>query len=292
MLHAKRGLAGLLSGILTLGVLVGNTILSAFSEASISAVSPSVITEVVSLPVLRYQKISQTPMGADAVTPTQLAEDLAYLQKKGYQTVSAQQVKEFFTMAKPLPSKAVLLTFDGGFRSVYEEAFTLLQEYEACAVVSVVGKYTDLSSYHDSGVFDDARLSWIQLNDMVTAGVIEAATQSYEISEIEQGLIQKPNQTLQQYREMIQQDLHAVNEGIKQATGMETELFACAMQSLTDPFMQTLGDLGFRMIFTNQQSINLLSRSAYRQNQPVVLNRFCRPGDIATAQWFADIGIK
>jgi biofilm PGA synthesis lipoprotein PgaB len=41
----------------------------------------------------------------------------------------------------PLPEKAVLITFDDGYHSVYANAFPILKLFNAPAVIAVVGDF-------------------------------------------------------------------------------------------------------------------------------------------------------
>ena len=49
----------------------------------------------------------------------------------------------------PLPEKPIVITFDDGYYNNYLNVFPLLQEYQAKAVISIIGKETDRYSQLD-----------------------------------------------------------------------------------------------------------------------------------------------
>jgi peptidoglycan/xylan/chitin deacetylase (PgdA/CDA1 family) len=54
---------------------------------------------------------------------------MQYLRDNGFTPISARQLSDFWFQGKPLPPKPVLLTFDDGFRSVYEYAFPVVKRF-------------------------------------------------------------------------------------------------------------------------------------------------------------------
>lgn len=54
---------------------------------------------------------------------------MQYLRDNGFTPISAKQLTDHWFLGKPLPSKPVLITFDDGFRTVYEYAFPVIQQF-------------------------------------------------------------------------------------------------------------------------------------------------------------------
>ncbi|WP_252385833.1 polysaccharide deacetylase family protein, partial [Escherichia coli] len=52
------------------------------------------------------------------------------LRENGYQPVSIAQIREAHRGGKPLPEKAVVLTFDDGYQSFYTRVFPILQAFQ------------------------------------------------------------------------------------------------------------------------------------------------------------------
>ncbi|MDT8902372.1 polysaccharide deacetylase family protein [Anaeroselena agilis] len=79
-----------------------------------------------SFPVLVYHRVGAGD-GALSVPASRFASDLRYLNENGYQTLGMDRLKEHATGGRPLPDKAVFLTFDDGYLDNYSNAFPLLQ---------------------------------------------------------------------------------------------------------------------------------------------------------------------
>lgn len=80
------------------------------------------------VPVLMYHEIG-TPSGPWKelyVEPAVFAQQLDYLAQEGYTTISLENLYDHWYKEKPLPEKPIILTFDDGYKSMYEKVFPLL----------------------------------------------------------------------------------------------------------------------------------------------------------------------
>lgn len=78
-----------------------------------------------------------------SVKTSALNDQIAWLYDNGYQAVSVQQILEAHHGGKPLPNKAVLLSFDDGYRSFYTRVYPLLKAYNWPALWAPVGAWLD-----------------------------------------------------------------------------------------------------------------------------------------------------
>jgi biofilm PGA synthesis lipoprotein PgaB len=122
----------------------------------------------------------------DAVDVEQLAQQFAWLRGHGYVAVSVSDIVAARSGGKPLPAKAVLLTFDDGYRSVYTHVFPLLKLYRFPAVVAVVGSWMDAApdqmiDYGDTRRPRSDFVAWSELKEMADSGLVEVASHSYDL---------------------------------------------------------------------------------------------------------------
>ena len=77
------------------------------------------------LTVLYYHEVVEKSHGNSyqKIEKEKFAQQMAYLQEQGYKTLY------FSDLEKPLPKKAVIVSFDDGFRSVYENAAPIMEKY-------------------------------------------------------------------------------------------------------------------------------------------------------------------
>ncbi|MFZ9653086.1 MAG: poly-beta-1,6-N-acetyl-D-glucosamine N-deacetylase PgaB [Steroidobacteraceae bacterium] len=118
-----------------------------------------------------------------AVTPTMFVRQIDWLRNNGFHFVSVDDVLADRAGLKRLPDKAVLLTFDDGYRSVYDHAWPILKMFKIPAVVAVVGKWEESVGTVD---FDghthprDYFMTWDHLREMTSSGLVEVASHSFD----------------------------------------------------------------------------------------------------------------
>ena len=72
-----------------------------------------------------------------------LVAQFAWLRGNGYTPVSLDEIVLARKGGKPLPAKAVLLSFDDAYLSFYTRVYPLLREFGFPAVLGVVGRWID-----------------------------------------------------------------------------------------------------------------------------------------------------
>jgi peptidoglycan/xylan/chitin deacetylase (PgdA/CDA1 family) len=95
------------------------------------------------LRVLMYHKVNDTPENPTTVPVAVFDEQLAQLSEFGYRVVDLDAVLDHYTLGTPLPEKAVLITFDDGYRDTLENALPVLQKHGHGGVIFVPVAYLD-----------------------------------------------------------------------------------------------------------------------------------------------------
>ncbi len=149
------------------------------------------------LTVIGYHEIIDPAQALDpdyATSPDDFRQQMAWLHRNQYHFVSIDDILASRRGQKPLPNNAVLLTFDDGYRSVYDNAYPVLKTYHAPAVVALVGSW--LSGSDDQMVdFDHKKVSrhefftWNQLHEMVNSGLIELGNHTFALHD---GILANP----------------------------------------------------------------------------------------------------
>lgn len=149
------------------------------------------------LTVIGYHEIidpAQALIPEYATSPDDFRKQMAWLQQHQFHFVSIDDILAARRGLKPLPTNAVLLTFDDGYRSVYDNAYPILKAYHAPAVVALVGSW--LAIPEDQIVdFDHKKVprqkffSWEQLHEMVQSGLIELGNHTFDLHE---GILANP----------------------------------------------------------------------------------------------------
>lgn len=78
--------------------------------------------------VLLYHHVSDTTPNSTSTSPARFEQQLQYLQDNGFQVWSLNAIIEAFDSGRALPDKVVAISFDDGYRSVYDNAWPLLKK--------------------------------------------------------------------------------------------------------------------------------------------------------------------
>lgn len=129
------------------------------------------------LRVLMYHKINDKAENPVTVPTSTFAAQMAQLAELGYVVVGLDAVLDHYVEAAPLPPKAVLITFDDGYRDNLENAVPALQRHGYPAVlfapVGYVGERFPLP--HDEHLAErgiiNPTIDWGEVRELEQAGV-------------------------------------------------------------------------------------------------------------------------
>ena len=130
---------------------------------------------------------------AQTISTDTLIRHLNWLDLHGYRPVSFQQIVDARAGKAALPDKAVLLTFDDGYRSFYDRVLPLLKLYNYPAVLALTGKWLDTAAggevaYGETEMLSrEEFLTWQQLEEIRDSGLVEIASHSYDLHHGEVG---------------------------------------------------------------------------------------------------------
>jgi peptidoglycan/xylan/chitin deacetylase (PgdA/CDA1 family) len=140
------------------------------------------------VPILLYHHIAVSPINSQYYVPPDKFEDqLRLLRDWGYTTISTQILAKAITEGAPLPPKPIIISFDDGDRSVYENGFPLMQKYGFTGAFYLVSNYLNTDGF----------VTTMQVKEMAAAGweigshgishldltTLDSATQRKEIVE-------------------------------------------------------------------------------------------------------------
>ena len=115
------------------------------------------------VPALAYHKIAPIPAGAryrcNYVTPARFDLQLRALRAAGYQAISFSQYLANRFDGVSLPSRAVLITFDDGYRSTLDFAVPALRRYGFTATFFVVAGLLGGTNAWDADEFQEPLLA-------------------------------------------------------------------------------------------------------------------------------------
>jgi biofilm PGA synthesis lipoprotein PgaB len=193
--------------------------------------------------ILSYHEIadkSQTLDATYAVTPKNFDEQMHWLMDNGYHFISVDDILKYRKNGKALPDKAVLITFDDGYQSMYANAYPVLKKYKIPSVIALVGSWLlkeDKVDFSGHLIPRSEFLSQKEIKEMVSSGLVEIASHSYAshkgVQGNPQGNLEPAIRTRQwicekhsyedekAYEKRIYDDLAENNKFLKHYTGQE-----------------------------------------------------------------------
>jgi peptidoglycan/xylan/chitin deacetylase (PgdA/CDA1 family) len=124
------------------------------------------------LPILTFHALDHQP-GVISFPPRLFACGMARLHTSGYRSMSLLEAVAWLRQGRPWPDRAFVLTFDDGYRSVYTEAFPVLQHYGMTATVFLVLGRKDAGQQESRLPAFEGRtmLSWHEIHEMQQGGI-------------------------------------------------------------------------------------------------------------------------
>ena len=217
----------------------------------------------VPLPVIMYHSVCGKAPSAYTVTPQQLDSDLAWLKNNGYTSVSARQLTDYTRGNGELPEKPVLITFDDGFYNNLSLALPLLEKYDMCAVVSIVGRYTDDYAAADPHADSYSYLTWSDIARLAASGRIEIGSHTYDMhsnSNGRQGCAKLPEESNDEYAAALGTDIGLLKTELLQNCGIIPEVFAYPFGAISRESLPILRESGILITLTCREGINHITR--------------------------------
>lgn len=80
-------------------------------------------------PILYYHRVQEGLPPSKGVAPPSFAAQMAVLQRKGYRTISFEDLADFFLAGKPLPRRPLIISFDDGYLDNFTCAYPILKQF-------------------------------------------------------------------------------------------------------------------------------------------------------------------
>ncbi len=115
------------------------------------------------LTILLYHHIDSSTPRSTSTSPEEFAAHLNYLKQNNFTVLPLKSALDDLYSGNPLPTKAVAITFDDGYQSIYHHAWPLLKQFDFPFTV-----FIDTHSVLDNS---SLMMSWNQLKQMHQQGV-------------------------------------------------------------------------------------------------------------------------
>ena len=188
------------------------------------------------VPILTYHDIAPQAKGRLVIAVKTFEEQMRYLKAHGYRVVSLHEFHEFVTARRQLPRRAVVVTFDDGYRSFLVHAYPILKQLGFTATLFV---YTD---YVGAG---RNALGWDDLKRLTAEG--------FEVqghSKTHADLRRKTGEPDADYHRRLRAEMELPQRLFRERLGQPAEFLAYPYGAVDDDVIPAARDHGFRAGFT------------------------------------------
>lgn len=219
-----------------------------------------------------------------SVRTDHLIEQLAWLRESGYQAVSVDQILAARSGGTPLPARAVLLSFDDGYRSFITRVFPILKAYQWPFVFAPVGKWLDtpVGQPVDFGGLPSPRelfMTWDDVREMARSPLVEVGVHT---DNLHYGAIANPQgnqqpaattllydartgqyETPAAYEARVTSDVQAINRKVREAAGKSPRVWVWPYGATSGTALRIVGEQGHAIALRLQSGLgavgNLMS---------------------------------
>lgn len=194
------------------------------------------------VPILTYHNLAEQAKGRLVLAAASFREQMRYLKTNGYRVVSLADFIEFTRLNRQLPQRAVVLTFDDGYRAFKDHAYPVIKEMGFTATLFI---YTD---WVGAG---RGSLSWADLRDLAAAGMdIQAHSKTHADLRRAQG------ETEAQYARRMQAELEQPQELFNRNLGRRTQVLAYPYGRWEEGLLPKVKDYGYIAAFSVRRQGN------------------------------------
>lgn len=220
-------------------------------------------TPVPLVPIIMYHHVKNSQPGKDSITLSEFENDLKYLEKNNYNTITMEDLIDYVYNDKELPENPIILSFDDGLLSTYLNVYPLLQKYNMKIVLSILGLSSDKFSKTVDININYSHATWDQLNEMQASGLVEIQNHSYDMHSTTNGrygIGQKKNESFDVYETYLKEDITLFNETVNLTLKTIPNTFTYPYGKYNNNSETILKELGFKATLTCNFGINVISK--------------------------------
>jgi biofilm PGA synthesis lipoprotein PgaB len=251
-------------------------------------------SEINNFYVLCYHNVLDNPLEDPekyTISTEQLAQQFSWLKEHGYKIISVDDLIAARAKIRPLPAKAVMLTFDDGYRSFYTHVFPLLKEFKYPAVLALVGSWLKLkpgekAEYEGQDYTREKFLKGTEIREMSSSGLVEIASHSYNLHH---GILANPQGNLlpaavsraydatkktyendAEYSSRVRTDLTRNTKFIIRMTGKRPRVMVWPYGEFNMEGISIARSLGMPITFTLEDGVNLMKDPLWKIHRVII----------------------
>ncbi|MGI9251838.1 MAG: polysaccharide deacetylase family protein [Pseudohongiellaceae bacterium] len=195
--------------------------------------------------IVVYHHVAEDTPPSTTISPDDFRGHLVYLRNNGYVVLRLDDMVGRLRGGEGLPDRAVAITFDDGYISIYETAFPLLQEFDMPFALFVSTEPVDGRR--------PGYMNWEQIREMSDAGVLIAnhtLTHAHLLEQV-------PGETDGERLARVRREIVAAEERITAETGQAWRYLAYPYGEYDPQIKALLAELGFTGFAQNSGAVGV-----------------------------------
>lgn len=193
--------------------------------------------------IVAYHHVATDTPPSTTISPQQFRRHLEFLRDGGFTVLPLDDMLEALQARRSLPDKAVAITFDDGYSSIYDTAFPMLQEFGF-----------PFTLFLSTGPIDDGLggyMSWDEIRRMSEAGVVVAN----HMVEHPYMLDRAEGQNRRAWLRSLRDELLMAERRIEEETGQSHRLLSYPYGEYDSDIKQMVADEGFIGLAQNSGAV-------------------------------------
>jgi peptidoglycan/xylan/chitin deacetylase (PgdA/CDA1 family) len=212
------------------------------------------------VPILCYHRFGNGCDSPLCVSAELFDHQMRYLRNNGYRVISPEQLLAFLEYREPLPKKAVMITIDDGYRSVYNIAYPILKKYGYPATLFVYTNYVGVSS---------KAITWKQLHELKSNGFTIGSHTIMHSDLSKQG----DHESNEAYNQRLRRELFDSKKIIDKKLNQDTFFFAYPFGRANTAAMAMSRQAGYRLAVTVNRGGNAFFANPFLLRRDQILKK-------------------
>ena len=208
------------------------------------------------LPILTYHNISYEK-GSFFVSPENFAKQMEYINKKGYEVITLDELVVSIKNKKQLKRNKVVITFDDGYKDNFTYAYPILKKFSFPATIFLVTNFIGKEFKGDGKEF----LSWNEVMAMSKDGIFFGG---HTKTHFDLGEVSDEKFTFE--------EIAGSKKAIEEKTGMQVDYFCYPSGAFNEKTKELVVQAGYKGACTTNRGFAKFNRDVYELKRIKVTN--------------------
>ena len=216
--------------------------------------------------ILLYHNVTEDGNDDYSVSEQVFAAHMKALSQAGYKTITFNDLIKYVENGVDIPDKSVVITFDDGYKGVYNIAYPILREYGMRATVFVIGVSVGKNTNKGTNIPITPHFSYAEAQDMIDSGLISIQTHTYDMhmapkydgNDCRVGVLRQKNETEKEYITAFKRDLTRAINNIERNTTEKVSVLSYPYGQFTMLSEVLSTSMGIKITLTTNEGSNTI----------------------------------